>query len=219
MENLPYSKRLSQAAIAGFKKSWRGYRILVALSGLASLLIMQMQKGHHSLISLGEAVVGCAVGLALSVIGTYLYSRKKAAEGIDGQWCEENAHFREALSAAIKKAAQLTDEINALRKPKIEPKQKWIFEKLKPLMVAYDDEYRVMLKQLHVAEEMTHSSNRHLFPLPEGVSHRRALQILHDLYKDHLACMTESQTDYGWRITWKISPHAKPIMDSLLLKD
>lgn len=48
------------------------------------------------MLSFFEAIESGAIGLGLSVAGTYLYSRRKGAESLDTAWHDENDKLKEA---------------------------------------------------------------------------------------------------------------------------
>jgi hypothetical protein len=78
-----YGKRLRRASWKEYRKFWSGYRLLVTFSGLIAPVLRMLQRGIHSVLPIAEAVKIGAIGLTLSLLGTYLYSRRKGAETLD----------------------------------------------------------------------------------------------------------------------------------------
>ena len=77
-----YRSRFNAAVWKEYRKFWSGYRRLVTFFGLLGTAVPQLQRGTHSV---AEAMKGGAIGLFLSVLGTYLYSRRKGAEALDAE--------------------------------------------------------------------------------------------------------------------------------------
>lgn len=105
-----YRTRLNRASRIEYKKFWSGYRLLVTFAGLLAPLLIQLQRGVHSMLSLGDAMESGAIGLFLSLSGTYLYSRRKGAEALDA---ERETEIRNRDT----KIAEQEGKIQALAKP------------------------------------------------------------------------------------------------------
>ena len=105
-----YSKRLNRASWREYQKFWSGYRLFVTFSGIIAPAVLQLQKGIHSMLSLAEAMESGAIGLILSLSGTYLYSRRQGAENLD-------AELQEGLKQADSTIESQNSIIQDLRKP------------------------------------------------------------------------------------------------------
>ena len=78
-----YGKRLNRASWHEFRRCWSGFLVIRTLSGLAAPIIPQVIRGVHSVLSLAELLESAGAGVTLSIIGTYLHSRRRGAESLD----------------------------------------------------------------------------------------------------------------------------------------
>jgi hypothetical protein len=217
VESLPsYGRRLRRASATEYKKFWSGYRLLVTFSGLAAPLLLQVERGTHSLLSLSEVVQTGAVGFSLSLIGTYLYSRHKGAESLDAQRQEQFKQTEEALTAEKQITKRLAEEVEELRKPKRTAFQEEEYARIKTLIESYDEHHLLVLRHLlrHGAISQHHSGG--IGPHPPGLALELAVSILNDLASDALVT---KQTDYitgGWVVNWQIASGIRPVLEELV---
>jgi hypothetical protein len=110
-----YGKRLRQAASQEYKRFWSGYRCLVTISGLSAPVVVWALRGGGRMLSFVEVIESGTVGLSLSLIGTYLYSRRKGAENLD-------AGLHQEIESHRSSAVGLQERVNSLiERSKIDP--------------------------------------------------------------------------------------------------
>ena len=201
---LSYGKRLNRASWREYGKFWSGYRLLATFGGLLAPLLVQLQKGVHSMLSLAEAVESGAFGLIVSLTGTYLFSRRKGAEALDAQLHEE--------LDKVNRAAELGkhSRTNA---------EQYRYDKAKAAVTEIQEQGVLMLQHLQ-----THGPikfNGLIPPLPHGMGKSDAIAILQKCVTlDLVTSETTSRPSGGTapivETVFRISPGMQSILDEVL---
>ncbi len=223
MEKPPYRKRLYRASVLEYKKFWSGYRLLVTLSGLTAPLLLQFQRGVHTMLSLFKAVESGILGLSISLIGTYLYSRRKGAESLDTGWQIEIARQEEIskqqteqIAAGTEQVKRLGAEIDDLKKPKRNAFEEKTYQHYKTILARYGEYERGVLSTLKIHGKMIEKTAYRLHPLPVGLSPERAANVLVRLVEDQIVTRDHQQNIGDQILTWRISPGATDAVNDWL---
>jgi hypothetical protein len=171
-------------------------------SGLIAPGILQLQRGIHSMISLGEAMESGAIGLLCSLSGTYLYSRRKGAEALDA---ERAADIRDKETKILEHQESIQRLNLALAKrPRTGPEQHY-YEMAKLALARRGPEAVTILYHMrtHGPIEFTDWIVPHL---PSGIVDRKAAErVLEMLKKDDIVNVSHTPDRTGTKSTWKIA--------------
>lgn len=222
MKTRPYGKRLFHASICEYKKFWSGYRRLVALSGLAAPLLLQIQRGRHSVLSLLEVLESGGIGLFLSLGSTYLYSRRKGAEFLDTEWQNQIARDeefltqqKEQIAVGAAKIKALSIEVEELKKPKRTAFEEKEFQRIRGFLGDCDEDCIAVLRHLMRHGKMGKYQGGAIENLP-GLGCKRAESALKKLLENQVVTWeTMPQGNMRWQ-QWTIAPGVKSALEELL---
>lgn len=205
----PYGKRLNRAGWNEYRKFWSGMRLLVTLSGLLAPGIIQAQRGIHSVISLAEAMESGALGLLLSLSGTYLYSWWKGAEALDAERGGQAKQHLEIINSQKQQIEALSN------KPKRTPAEEHHFAQAKAALQRIGPDGIEVLRHLHRAGSMTFGNMAP--PLPPGMTRDGVQQILNLCWQQH-GLVTREESRHGLHIdyVYKIAQGMQKALDELL---
>jgi hypothetical protein len=175
------------------------------------------------MLSLFEAVESGAVGLSLSVIGTYLYSRRKGAESLDTEWQEQIAREgektkqqEERIASGAEQVKRLTAEIDNLNKPRRTPFQEKEYQRIDGLIGKHDEDCRAVLRHLMRHGKMGKYQGGAIENLPDGLDRKRAEFALRKLLENHVVTQeTIPRGNMQWQ-QWTIAPGVNSILEELL---
>jgi hypothetical protein len=146
-----YSKRLNRVSWDEFKKCWSGYLIIRTLSGLAFAVVPQIHRGFHSRLSLAELLQGAGGGVLVSILATYLHSRRKGAEALD-------ASFDQALEQANKTIESRDRALQDLQKKRRTPAEEHNYQLARRALEELGSDATAVLRHLRNHESLTATS-------------------------------------------------------------
>ena len=175
------------------------------------------------MLSLFEAVESGAVGLSLSVIGTYLYSRRKGAESLDTEWQEQIAREgertkqqEERIAAGAEQVKRLTAEIDNLNKPRCTPFQEKEYQRIGGVVGDCDEDCIAVLRHLMRHGKMGKYQGGAIENLPDRLDSKRAEIALKKLSENQVVTPgTITQGNMRWQ-QWTIAPGVNSALEELL---
>lgn len=192
---------------------------------------MQAKRGFHSVLSLAEAIESGAIGLALSLSGTYLFSRRKGAEALDLDWqCRTDraqADCNQAMADLTKKLGEHSTTIENQGKH-IASLATALEQERKPKRTAAEEHRRAAAKTaLERVGEHGESVLRHLMTHgvlsfgfygpnpPSGITGEQFRSILNFCSEENLVTREYAAGAEG-KISYTIAPAMRAVLEELL---
>jgi len=160
------------------------------------------------MLSPAEFIGSGATGLSLSVLGTYLLSRRKGAETLDA------AQRLEAVKAQEKIEEQQRALDEALRKPKRTRAEEHHYSAARASLEKLPTECAEVLRHLRLHENLTYG--RMNPSCPSGMSFTNHRGFLDLCAEEHLVDKKARNTPGGIEWDYRIAPGMQATLDELL---
>jgi hypothetical protein len=168
------------------------------------------------MISAFEALESGAVGLTLSLVGTYLYSRRKGAESLDAEWQGRVRQEEQQTAAERETLRRLTAEIADRNRPKRTDSEERDYQVIKSIIEKCSDDEKDVLRHLKRHGKMIENHMSGFSTVPTGFTHDRAATVLSKLTAQDITTVETRQVPSGWERVWQIAPGAVSALDELL---
>jgi len=159
------------------------------------------------MLSFGEAIESGAIGLGLSLAGTYLYSRRKGAEALDIQLQEDLDKARQSITELSKPKPTRTNA------------EQYRYDEAKAAIVRIEEPGVRML--IHLQKHGALKFNGFTPPLPTGFGKQSAISALEHCVKLGLVTPETTSRPSGGvqpivETTYRIAPGMQGVLDELL---
>ena len=152
----------------------------------------------------------------MSMLGTYLYSRRKGAESLDLDWQKEVKDKDEIIITERENSKRLNSEVEELKKPKRTQFQENEYQRIKYLLGNDDEDCLAVLRHLMRHGKMSKYQGGAIDNLPNGLDQRRAQNALNKLVENHLVTPAFTSEGNMRRHEWTIAPGVKWALEELL---
>lgn len=176
------------------------------------------------MLSLAEAVESGALGLFLSLTGTYLYSRRKGAEALDaerrsqvGEAIDQVRQHADTIESQNQRIAVLSSDLTEAKRPKRTAAEEHHFAIAKDAITRIGPAGVEVLRHLYRVGQMRFGI---MDPgLPMGISRDATLNVL--ISCQHLGLVTREESRQGLNTSYiyKIAPGMEKALDELLFSD
>jgi hypothetical protein len=215
---LTYGKRLRKAAGKEFTGFWSSYRnwATFATVFLVPVGIQIARHGWCSVLNLEETFTSGAIGLVVSMVGTYLIGVWKGAEALDAGLRVTIEDRNQTVAERDREIQEKARTIQALSaKPKRTAAEEHHYLTAQTALQKLGEDCITVLRHLRTHDTLTFGEFD--AQTPTGMTVEKTRVILDHCVTEHLATVRAHSSRSGYvDHTYEIAPGMKTVLDELL---